>query len=149
MFEALSAPITVIARLQDEGVLSAETQPSALLLWLTAHRSDSTKSFSHSCLTRSHGTIKIDESSLWAGQQTEFGRQFINGGNRYCDFLNNLSRFHRWSFVEYALHHWVFHRMKFQTIGRREHLTHHARSGYFTRFPLKVKVAGLGHSLVF
>ena len=54
-----------------------------------------------------------------------------------------------WTFIEYALHHWVFHRMRLQTVGKREHLTHHAQSNYFTAFWLKFKMAALGQSLVF
>ncbi len=46
-----------------------------------------------------------------------------------------------WTFAEYALHHWVFHRLKFQTVGRREHLRHHSKSGYFTPTQLKLKLS--------
>ena len=54
-----------------------------------------------------------------------------------------------WSFTEYALHHWVFHRFKLSSIGNREHLRHHAKSGYFTGFGLKLKMACLGGAITF
>ena len=54
-----------------------------------------------------------------------------------------------WTFFEYAMHHWVFHKLKRQTMGKREHMQHHARSGYFTPLSLKARLALLGGSLVF
>ena len=54
-----------------------------------------------------------------------------------------------WSFAEYALHHWVFHRLKFSTIGRREHLRHHAQFGYFSPTHLKAKLAVMGLGITY
>lgn len=54
-----------------------------------------------------------------------------------------------WTFAEYALHHWVFHRLKIQTMGRQEHLTHHSKSGYFTPNHLKVKMSVIVFSVIY
>ena len=54
-----------------------------------------------------------------------------------------------WSFAEYALHHWVFHRLKFATIGRQEHLRHHSQFGYFSPTRLKLKLAAVALTLAF
>jgi sterol desaturase/sphingolipid hydroxylase (fatty acid hydroxylase superfamily) len=54
-----------------------------------------------------------------------------------------------WTFAEYALHHWVFHRLKLKTLGRQEHLTHHSQSGYFTPNHLKFKMSALGFTVVY
>lgn len=54
-----------------------------------------------------------------------------------------------WTFIEYAMHHWLFHRLKLNTVGRREHLTHHSRSGYFTPHALKARLALTVGSCVF
>ena len=54
-----------------------------------------------------------------------------------------------WSFMEYALHHWVFHRLRIKTVGRREHLKHHSVSGYFSPRKLKVQLAVIGMVCVY
>lgn len=41
-----------------------------------------------------------------------------------------------WTFMEYALHHWVFHIGRERTEGGREHLQHHISPDYFAA-PLK------------
>lgn len=53
-----------------------------------------------------------------------------------------------WSFAEYALHNWVGHRSKGKNHFSREHLTHHARSHYFTATSEKVMVGTTVVSLV-
>jgi sterol desaturase/sphingolipid hydroxylase (fatty acid hydroxylase superfamily) len=54
-----------------------------------------------------------------------------------------------WTFAEYALHHWVFHRLKIQTVGKKEHLRHHAKAGYFTSTQLKIKLGIVVFSLIY
>ena len=54
-----------------------------------------------------------------------------------------------WTFVEYALHNWVFHRLRVTSVGKREHLAHHAKKGYFTEWSLKLKMVFVGHSAVY
>ena len=57
--------------------------------------------------------------------------------------------FFAWTFAEYALHHWVFHRLKIQTVGKKEHLKHHSKAGYFSSNRLKIKLAIAAFSLVY
>ena len=60
-----------------------------------------------------------------------------------------VSAIFAWTFFEYAMHHWIFHKLKLQTLGKREHLTHHARFGYFTPFLLKARLSILGGGAIF
>ncbi len=46
-----------------------------------------------------------------------------------------------WSFAEYALHNWGGHLPRGKTEFSREHLTHHARTDYFSPTLRKLKVA--------
>jgi len=46
-----------------------------------------------------------------------------------------------WTFVEYALHAWVFHSKRGKTLFNREHLAHHARTSYFAPTRSKIVLA--------
>lgn len=46
-----------------------------------------------------------------------------------------------WTFMEYALHYWVFHLGRGRTLGSREHLHHHADPTYFSPTWLKIAFA--------
>lgn len=54
-----------------------------------------------------------------------------------------------WTFAEYALHHWVFHRLSIQTVGKKEHLKHHSKAGYFTSNRLKLTLGLVAFTLVY
>ena len=53
-----------------------------------------------------------------------------------------------WTFVKHAFHGWVVHRSQLRTLSKREHLAHHAHSGYFTALGLKLKMIFTGHAMV-
>lgn len=46
-----------------------------------------------------------------------------------------------WTLCEYLLHNFHGHRARGKNAFSREHLTHHARSGYFTPLPIKLRTA--------
>jgi len=46
-----------------------------------------------------------------------------------------------WSFLEYALHHWLGHLGRGRNPFSKEHLRHHARSDYFSPFRRKLSLA--------
>ncbi len=46
-----------------------------------------------------------------------------------------------WTFTEYALHAWHGHRARGRNEFSRQHLKHHAQSGYFAPLDLKLRMA--------
>lgn len=46
-----------------------------------------------------------------------------------------------WTFLEYALHRWVFHAFAFGKAAAHEHLEHHAQVDYFAPWTAKLQMA--------